>query len=336
MAWRPDAELVVLTGLEFPANATGFPVPGVDEVPPDELVGDGHMPVWIGGYRDMASDEAIAFAAFADGTVIEVAEQAAALQRLTHPVGAHSVSSVRAWELAAEDGLQYVLDGNDTATSSLLRGPDAALANHDTLSALADVPHWALTAWNDELKALETRFVDATSAEVFAPASNDPDQITVHYHAALSIFVNGTRVTFDDPRYDVSRTGYTQMHFDLAETGDQIVHVEGTFDGQVVAKVRDFLDSLQVRYVANTLRFDQGHGFAQHSDGDGYRWAMYVSHYEDGAWGPYEEQFINPPGYRIQPGDRIYLAFDTQENHRGAQGDALRAAVPFPPTQSES
>ncbi|HSG50043.1 MAG TPA: hypothetical protein VLA43_19620 [Longimicrobiales bacterium] len=141
-----------------------------------------------------------------------------------------------------------------------------------------------------------------------------PEQ--VHLHAAFAVYVDGERVEFTDPYFDLGRSGFLRAH--LHAPDQDIMHVEGE-PGLTLEEF--FRLSLRAELDQGALRLDEEvHGGLTVVDNATHPLRLFVAPDGGGAW----SQVLHVPGYVMHDRDRILLTYG---NATGAELEAQFASV---------
>lgn len=84
----------------------------------------------------------------------------------------------------------------------------------------------------------------------------------MHDHAAFRVYVNGERLPFTDPAFDLSRTGYVRAHLHVTEPhAGETIHIEDRFPrGEPNVTLNEFLASLGMELDDGRLALSRVHG----------------------------------------------------------------------------
>lgn len=142
--------------------------------------------------------------------------------------------------------------------------------------------------------AVGVAFLVACGA-LWAVAARDAQAPAIHEHARFAVFVDGERLDYGQPAYDLSARGVMRGH--LHAPDGETLHVEGA---PGLAFGAFFHDTLMGRLEPGRVTLDAGHG-GRALEGVPVR--LLVAHGDAGAW----STAADPAAYEPRDGDRILL-----------------------------
>ncbi|MFA5943274.1 MAG: hypothetical protein WC876_02280 [Candidatus Thermoplasmatota archaeon] len=213
------------------------------------------------------------------------------------------------------------VEGNDAAVAAAMRAVSEAehLLRESAQANKASQPQapglWTMRSF---LLGLSVATLVIGAAWAFTAAPGDDE--TIHIHAAWALFVDGDRVNFTAPAYDLANTGFLRGHLHVPD--QDIIHLEGT-PGLTLADF--FHGSLDADLWDTGLRLDASHAGAELRNDGNRTLRLFVVH-EDGArW--LEESSI--ASYQPLDHDRILLTYGALDDAT-LQSQADSVAFRFP------
>lgn len=160
--WAPDAELVLLSGVEAPGGAKSTrEVPDEEgrsqpAAPVDPSVGDGRAPRWTALFHSPSANATRSYQVTGD----DVEDQGRAAPPSQRP------TSLKNWSVDSTDAVGTALENASFREASLASDGEVLL----TLGTRGDVPVWQLIARSPSNGQHAQLLVDASSGSVMGPA----------------------------------------------------------------------------------------------------------------------------------------------------------------------
>lgn len=312
----PQVELVGIEGIERAVNSTPIARPGGGTLGIDDHIGDGKVADWLVGFRAMAG--VVLYHVDGNGTVSE--------SDLDHPMLGSDLTltlppttAAQAASIARSDAAFASLLGSANVTLSL------SLQARDPAEGTAGA-FWVLTAWDAErfLQAI----VDATAGTLSTVRESLSERggTLVHHHAAMALFVDAQRISFDHADFDRTRNP-GKAFFDHADTpGGGVIHVEGSFlEPDATVTLGTFLETMGFTFHPSFVQLPSKGGLdgSVYATDENMTWRYYVA--ERGE--SFQSVHLDDP-LVLQDGRRILVTYGPVEGIPEPELARQMAAVP--------
>jgi hypothetical protein len=130
-----------------------------------------------------------------------------------------------------------------------------------------------------------------------------------HTHSVFRMFVDGSEVSFNHPKFDMSSTRYMDSHLHVSGGGEStsaqyVIHEEGR---QGVVTLGGFFESLGLKASTSSVTLDKVQGGQTITNNATHSWQLWVDECADGPdnWNREGQLFK----YKHRPHDRMLIVF---------------------------